>query len=132
MRKIISTLTLAAAVVGGAAAASAASLPPEERLARLLDGRVAGKPVSCISQYGIQSSEIIDDTAIVYRVGGKLYVNRPRSGASWLDRDDILVTRTSSSQLCRIDAVTLIDRNSRFPSGFVSLGEFVPYTRVKN
>jgi hypothetical protein len=132
MRKIISPIILAAAALGAATAASAASLPPEERLARMLDGRVAGKPVSCISQYNIRSAEIIDDTAIVYRVGSKLYVNRPRSGASWLDRDDILATRTIGSQLCRVDAVRLIDRASRFPTGFVLLGDFVPYTRVKN
>jgi hypothetical protein len=132
MRKITSAFSLAAAAFGAPTVASAASLPPEARLARMLDGRVAGKPVSCINQRDIRSAEIIDDTAIVYRVGGKLYVNRPRSGASWLDRDDILVTRTSSSQLCRIDAVNLIDRGSRFPSGFVSLGDFVPYSRIKN
>jgi hypothetical protein len=132
MRKIISALTFAAIALGAAASASAASPSPEARLARMLDGRVAGKPVSCISQYNIRSTEIIDDTAIIYRVGNKLYVNRPRSGADWLDRDDILVTRTFGSQLCRVDTVKLIDRGSYFPAGFVMLGDFVPYTRVKN
>ena len=129
MRKIIAVLALTAAASG---AATAASLPPEALLARMLEGRVAGKPVSCISQYNIRSAEIIDGTAIVYRVGSKLYVNRPRSGASWLDRDDILATRTVGSQLCRVDSVRLIDRASRFPTGFVMLGDFVPYTRVRN
>ena len=132
MRKFITSFALAAAALGAVSAASAASLPPEARLARLLDGRVAGKPVNCISQRDIRSAEIIDDTAIVYRVGGKLFVNRPRSGASWLDRDDIMVTNTIGSQLCRVDAVRLIDRASLFPTGFVSLGEFVPYTRPRD
>jgi hypothetical protein len=106
-----------------------ASLSPEARLDKLLDGRVAGKPVSCINLRDIQSSEIIDGTAIVYRIGKRLYVNHPRGGAYQLDRDDILVTKTIGSQLCRIDTVRLIDRTSHFPSGFVSLGDFVPYTR---
>lgn len=128
MRNLIKTLALLVT----ATAASAASLPPGAKLARLLDGRVAGAPVSCINQRDIRSAEIIDDTAIVYRVGAKLYVNRPRAGADWLDRDDILVTNTIGSQLCRVDMVRLIDRTSLFPSGFVSLGEFVPYSRVKD
>ncbi|NNM76013.1 hypothetical protein HJG53_03705 [Sphingomonas sp. ID1715] len=132
MRNILKTFTLAAAALGAVSAASAAPLPPEARLARMLDGRVAGKPVSCLNQRSISSTEIIDDTAIVYRVGSKLYVNRPRSGADWLHRDDILVTRTIGSQLCSIDTVRLLDRTSMIPAGFVSLGDFVPYTRPKN
>ena len=132
MTKLYPALAIAALALGVATAASAAPLSPEARLARMLEGRVAGKPVNCINQRDIRSAEIIDDTAIVYRVGGKIYVNRPRSGASWLDRDDILVTRTFGSQLCRIDAVNLIDRGSLFPAGFVSLGEFVPYTKPKD
>lgn len=124
-------LTTAAAfgLVAVSTAAGAASLSPEARLDKLLDGRVAGKPVSCINLRNIQSTEIIDDTAIVYRVGRKLYVNRPQGGAYQLDRDDILVTKTLGSQLCRVDMVRLLDRTSLIPSGFVSLGEFVPYTK---
>ena len=74
---------------------------------------------------------MIDKTAIVYRAGDTLWVNRPRSGADQLNDDDILVTKTSSSQLCSIDVVQLHDRMSHMYSGFVSLGEFVPYRRVK-
>ena len=58
-------------------------------------------------------------------------VNRPKGGAESLDDDDILVTKTTGSQLCSIDAVELRDRSSRMYSGFVSLGEFVPYRRPK-
>jgi hypothetical protein len=130
MRQILKSL-----IAGGAlalAGAASAAPPPEARLERLLEGRVAGKPVNCINQRDIWSAQIIDKTAIVYRVGAKLYVNRPRSGASWLDRDDILVTQSfGTSQLCRIDFVRLVDRTALFPSGFVTLGEFVPYSRAR-
>ena len=73
----------------------------------------------------------IDGTAIVYRVGSTLWVNRPKGGAESLDDDDILVTKTIGSQLCSIDTVQLRDRTSHMYAGFVSLGEFVPYRRVK-
>lgn len=129
MRKIIISLIAGLTMAGSASAAVA----PEARLEKLLQGRMAGKPVDCINSRDIRSTQIIDRTAIVYRVGSKLYVNRPRSGASSLDRDDILVTRQfgGTSQLCRIDMVQLIDRAALFPTGFVALGEFVPYMRLK-
>jgi hypothetical protein len=130
MRNIIKTLIAGAALT--LAGAAIAGTSPEARLEKLLDGRIAGKPVNCINQRDIRSAEIIDKTAIVYRVGGKLYVNRPRSGADWLGRDDILVTQSfGTNQLCRIDMVRLVDRTALFPSGFVSLGEFVPYSRAR-
>ena len=114
--------------------AAMASSPPggrgEAELAKLLQGRVAGKPVSCIQQGAIQSAEVIGGTAIVYRDGNRLFVNRPTSGAESLDADDILLTDTHSSELCSIDVVRLIDRTSRFERGFVGLGEFVPYVRA--
>jgi hypothetical protein len=122
----------AAALAAIPAAASAREkLAPEEQLAKLLEGRVAGEPQNCIPLSMARSSQVIDKTAIVYRVGSTLWVNRPEGGASSLDDDDILVTKLSGSQLCSIDAVQLRDRSSHMYSGFVSLGKFVPYRRVK-
>ncbi len=130
MRK--SAMLVAASLLLSAPAAQAApKLEPEAKLARMLEGRVAGEPVNCISFRDIRSTEIVDDTAIVYRVGRTLYVNRPRGGAGSLDRDDVLVTRTTQSRLCSIDVVHLYDSASRIQSGFVSLGEFVPYERPR-
>jgi hypothetical protein len=122
---------LIAAAVLATPAVAAHRDTPEIQLQKALAGRVPGKPTHCISLSGVNSSQIIDGKAIIYHIGGRLYVNEPRSGADSLRDDDILVTRTFGSQLCSIDTVRLIDRASRFPRGFVSLGEFVPYTKVK-
>jgi hypothetical protein len=127
---MIRTLFIAAIMVASPAFAAKRDTP-DMQMTKLLAGRVAGKPVNCISLTGSQSSQIIDGTAIVYRVGGRLYVNTPRSGASTLNDDDILVTRTIGSQLCSIDTVDLIDRASRIQRGFVILGQFVPYEKPK-
>ena len=103
----------------------------EAALSRITERRDAGTPVDCINLRDIRSSEIVPNTAIVYRMNnGTLFVNRPQGGA-FLDYDDILVTRTIGTQLCRTDSVQLIDRNSRFVRGFVVLGDFVPYTKPK-
>ncbi len=64
--------------------------------------------------------------------GGLIYVNTPKGGASSLDKWDVLVTDTHSSQLCDIDVVKLYDASSRMSSGFVNLGRFVPYRKAKN
>src|SRR3982751_6652902 len=117
------TLLVAAALLGSSAAAIAATPDNsrnEEKLAAAISGHVAGKPVDCISLRDIRSSQIIDDTAIVYDTGGgRLFVNPPRIGASSLDSDDILITKTYGSELCSLDTIDLIDRGSQMQRGFV-------------
>jgi len=123
-------IILAAAMLPLAPSDAAPRLTPEAELARTLEGRIAGKPVDCISLRQVRSSRIIDDTAIVYDAGSTLYVNRPRSGAESLDRWDTLVTKLQSDRLCSIDTVRLYDTASRMETGFVFLGDFVPYRRT--
>ncbi len=133
MTKFATKLTFAlagAALIAGAGAVQAKPSPTgEERLAKLLEGREAGTPVSCISRSDRDNLQIIDKTALVYGSGRTIYVNRP-SNAQDIDSDDILVTRVHGSQLCKLDSVRLRDRTVGAPSGFLMLGDFVPYRRV--
>ncbi len=130
MRKVTATLA-ASLLIATTAGHAAPRVEPEARLARALDGRVAGEPVNCINLRNVRSSQIIDRTAIIYDAGGTIYVNRPRAGRESLDRWDTLVTRTFSSQLCSIDVVQLFDTASRIETGLVFLGDFVPYKKVR-
>lgn len=133
MRALLTAASLALLALPGAAIAEEQAQPypkGEAELAKMLEGRVAGKPVKCLPSFQMQSSTVVDKTAIVYRQGSKLYVNRPRSGARQLGGDDILVTQLYGSQLCNIDKIDLVDRASHMWSGFVVLGDFVPYERV--
>lgn len=57
-------------------------------------------------------------------------MGQPAENADSLDEDDVLVTKTTTSQLCSIDTVELHDRSSHMYNGFVSLGEFTPYRRA--
>lgn len=126
-RSILSVVLILSSSVAAARSAGAS----QDQLDRLLQGRVAGRPTSCIGRSTITSSVVVPGKAIVYRVGSTLYVNEPRSGAEVLDNDDILLTRSIGSQLCSVDTVHLVDRASRITTGFVTLGTFVPYRRVK-
>lgn len=129
MRKLALAIAASAVLLGGCATASGKpQLTPQQRLDKMLEGRVAGKPVDCISSFDTRDMTILDKTAIVFRSGGTLYVNRPQN-ADQLDSDDILVTRTFGSQLCRLDIVKTVDRVGRFENGFINLGDFVPYRK---
>lgn len=129
MRPLIISI-LAAAAIAATPALAREKLAPEAQLEKMLEGRVAGQPQKCLPLTSVRNSTIIEGTAIVYRVGSTLWVNRPDGGASSLDDDNILVTRTIGSQLCSIDTIELRDRSSKMYSGFVSLGDFVPYRKV--
>ncbi|WP_253200895.1 hypothetical protein [Sphingomonas quercus] len=131
IRILIAGLAGVALATTATAAAPRSKADGEAELAKLLDGRVAGKPVDCISLPSTGSSRIIEGTAIVYGSGRTLYINRPQSSADLLHDDDILVTRTFGSQLCRMDTVRLTNRFSRIPGGFVILDRFVPYKRAQ-
>lgn len=132
MRLAFAAAALAALALPGAATAEEKPYAKgEAELAKMLEGRVAGEPVRCLPSSRLDQSTVIDKTAIVYRSGSRLYVNRPRGGADQLSDDEILVTKIYGSQLCNIDKIDLVDRTSRMWSGFVVLGDFVPYTKVK-
>jgi hypothetical protein len=110
-------------------AAARERLSGEQELAKMLEGRVAGKPVSCVPLNQTRSTTIISKTAIVYDMGSTIYVNRPAFPQS-LDSDDVMVTKTSGSQLCRLDLVELRARSGMFWRGSVGLEDFVPYTKI--
>ena len=70
MRPLILSILAAATVAAIPAAATAREKPtPEAKLAKLLEGRVAGDPQDCLPLSSLGSSQVIDGTAIVYRSG---------------------------------------------------------------
>jgi len=127
--KLIASLAAVAACGLAAAPALADRLTGEEKLAKMLEGRVAGEPASCISTLRSgRSLQIIDKTAIVFREGRTLWVNRTANPET-LDSDDYLVIRHmgSGSRLCRLDNVTSQSQTGNFFTGAIFLEDFVPY-----
>lgn len=103
----------------------------EKELAKLLEGRVAGKPVSCIRTLRNDRMQTIDRTAYVYGRGNTIYVQRTTDPASIDDLDTLVVTRFNASDLCRLDRTITIDPFTGIFTGAVFFEDFVPYTRVK-
>lgn len=129
MKKIAIAFATATALLAAPSVQARDRMSGEEKLARILEGREAGKPVNCISLSASRNARVIDKTAIVYDAGSVLYVNRP-AHANSLDADDVMVTKPHAGQLCRLDTVRMRDRSSFFFTGFVGLEQFVPYRKV--
>ena len=121
---------LAAPAVADETTEAAADLPTagEIELAELLEGREAGEPVRCLRHGQRDRLTVVDNTALVFRDGKTLYVNRPK-GARFLNDWDIPVFHQFSSSLCALDRVEMHDRFSRIGGPVLFLGEFVPYTK---
>lgn len=131
MSRAIVPALAASALVLLSAPAAAEQTSGEEELAGMIENRVAGEPQRCINMSRSRPLTVIDGTAIVYRSGKTVYVNRTENPDS-LDDDDVLVIRKfgNGGQLCRLDQITTRDRAGGFYTGNIFLTEFVPYRLV--
>ena len=132
--RTLAAFVLAGLMTAAAGTAAQADAPQptrgEERLARMLEGRVPGAPESCIRSFPTMQSTVIDGTAIVFRQGNTLWVNVPRD-ARFLADSDALLTRTFGNRLCNTDIVHTYDTMIGMQTGTVFLTDFVPYRRVR-
>ena len=131
-------LGLAAVLLTAGCAASEPSAEAradgEARLAaELRDYTQSGPPVSCVSLRQLGSNRSAGDGSVIFEgtTGGRLWVNRPTNGCPGLDHGRALQVRTSSSQLCRGDIVTVLDALSHAEFGGCGLGDFTPYRRTE-
>ena len=103
-------------------------------LTKQLSGKVAGKPLNCISDFNATQLIRVSDDILLYRVSGNLvYQNNLRSSCPGLARDqDIIVSEQFGGQKCRGDLIKLVDRTSGIQGPVCSLGEFVPYRKDRS
>jgi hypothetical protein len=118
----------ALALTGMTGASARTPAENEAKLARMLEGRTAGEPVSCISALNSNRIEVIEDVGIVYDAGSTIYVARPTNPDS-LGRNDIVVIDRHGGQLCNTDVIRTVDRYQGYITGAVFLDKFVPYTK---
>ena len=129
MKSAMMILAGAALAIGSASAvAETRAEKGEAELAKMLEGRVAGEPVSCIPMNRSDDLRVIEHVGVVYDDGKTIYVSRAENPNS-LDWTDIPVVERFGSQLCKHDVRKTIDRGNGNVSGIVFLGDFVPYTK---
>ena len=123
----------AAGLLATGALAESDPAPPtkgEAKLASLLEGRVAGAPVRCISSRPHKRIQMIDGTAYVFGQGATIWVQRTTRPQD-IDRRNALINRRfSGGELCASDVVSTLDPIQGFFTGGVILTDFIPYTRV--
>lgn len=139
MNRFSALAAASAALVVLAAPASAQDAPAEPaaeltkgeaKLARMLEGRVAGEPQNCIRMMRNDNLTTIHGTALIADQGDTIWVNRTANPRS-LDVNDLMTIRKfSTSQLCRQDQITTSSRTGNFYTGNIVLEDFVPYRRA--
>jgi hypothetical protein len=131
------TPLLITAILAGCSAtppreAAIAQANSQARLAKLLAGKVAGAPQSCLPNYRANDMITIDDQTIVFRDGtSRVWVQRPQTPCNLLSAGPYaLVTKqTSGLGLCRGDIAQVADTLNHTTVGTCVMSDFVPYTR---
>lgn len=99
----------------------------EAKLARALEGKVAGKPLSCINLRNVRSTKTYGEQTMLYVVNARLaYRNDPPGGCP-MRNDRAIITRTPGNMLCRGDIALIQDLTTGFGFGGCALGNFIPY-----
>jgi hypothetical protein len=134
MRSVISLLILGSVV--GCTYAPAPQAPmvdarAQQKLSRLLAGKVAGPPQSCLPSYRQKDMTVIDDYTIAFRDGvDRVWITKPRGGCNLLASGSYaLVTRSGGGLgLCRGDIGNVVDTMNHVTVGSCVLSDFIPYT----
>ena len=102
----------------------------QSRLAEALAGREPGAPQSCVSNRDVRNSRVVGDAVIYEGPGTMLYLNRTSGGCN-TQAGRSLVSSNPTGNLCRGDIVRSVDPVSGTDWGSCTLGDFVPYRRMR-
>jgi hypothetical protein len=130
----ILTVALAASALAACTTAPpqqmARSAKAEAELTKLLAGKTAGMPVSCLQSWRSGDMVVIDDNTVVFRdTRARVYRNDFRGGScNRLGTGNYaLVTKTSGTGLCSGDIAQVVDVSNGITVGSCVIGEFVPF-----
>ena len=91
--------------------------------------RPDGKPISCIPLTQIQQSRVRDDQTIDFYMGGKkVYRNTLPNSCPQLGFEKRFAYKTSLSQLCSTDIITVLVEPGISRGASCGLGQFQPVT----
>ncbi len=116
-----------------APAEQARSPKAEKELAEALEGRVAGPPQRCISNFPQVEVQVIDDWAILYREGSTVYVQNPQGGCPGIGIGSrtLVARQVGTSLMCQGDINETVDLRTGVGGAPCVFGPFVPYTKPK-
>ena len=106
------------------------SAESQQQLQRLLAGKVAGPPTSCLSRLRADDMVVISDGLVLYRDGANRVYRQDFGGSACSGLASgfyTMKTRSSGANLCRGDIVEIVDLRTGTMRGVCSFGDFVPY-----
>lgn len=123
---------------GPASRSTRRTLPAMALLAAALVGGHAGAQdatdmVNCVSLSQVDRTEVVDDTTILfYMRGNEIYRNVLPHRCPGLRRDEAFMYRVTTSQLCNVDVITVLDRIGAgfMPGASCGLGKFQPISEA--
>lgn len=120
-------------LLAGCAANGPPAGPSPKQLAEIADalkGLTPGQPKTCIDQTRVQNVKTFEGTILYIYSPREIYRNDVSGGCQGLRYGDTIVSKSSTTRLCRGDIITTMSRTSPpMFSGSCGLGDFVPYTR---
>ena len=104
------------------------STEAQAELNKLVAGKIAGAPLTCLQHYRANDMVRIDDSTVAFKQGRRVYVNHLIGACSNLDSNFYaLVTRSNGIGLCRGDIAHVQDVSTGAIVGSCAIGDFVPY-----
>lgn len=138
----VSAKTLLLVASAAALIASCTTAPAEQsqnpraarELADALEGRVAGQPQNCISNYPDTQVQVIDDQTILYDEGSTIYLQKPRERCLGIGSGSrtLVARQVGTSQMCDGDINETVNLQTRIGGAPCVFGPFVPYTRPRS
>jgi hypothetical protein len=126
---------LAMPAMAGLVAVAALVAAPADARQKKDDGLVAvGEPVSCIQLNTIRNSNVRDDRTIDFETNGrKVYRNTLPNSCPGLGFEQRFAYKTSTSQLCSVDIITVLQSagSGLMQGASCGLGTFQPMEKVK-
>jgi hypothetical protein len=120
MRRLATILALVLVSAGSAGSA-------KRDRNRVPEVREIGKPVNCISLQSIRESKVRSDQVVDFRVSAKKwYRNTLPYSCPSLGFEERFSYKTSTSQLCSVDLITVLYSTPLQPGASCGLGKFQP------
>ena len=91
------------------------------------EATAVGDAVGCVNLRNIQSTRVHGDSTIdFYMTGGKVYRNILPNSCPSLGFEERFLYKTSLSQLCSVDIITVLQSPGLSPGPSCGLGKFQP------
>jgi len=123
MKKMLVAAALLSCALTGATARDR-NIPPE--------ATTDGPETSCVQLTQISSTQVYGDSVIDFHMrGGKVYRNTLPNSCPTLGFEERFLYRTSISQLCSVDIITVLQQPGLSQGPSCGLGKFQPVKLVK-